>query len=173
MSKVMVIDDEYVTVARLMDDLKDADFQTEFVSEITKGRERIDLDPKAFVAVLIDIMFPGGDKKLQEYERLLAQHSAQSYLEARGQALGLYLHQKYPELPYAYISLRPSAFVITGREFPSANSNPPSPPGKPWLLNKFDLITAGDIGEQVTELIKQWPKPEHEGGRNNEPEVPA
>ena len=168
--KVMVVDDEYVTVARLMDDLKDADFQTEFISEITKGRERIDLDPKAFVAVLIDIMFPGGDKKLQEYERLLAQHSAQSYLEARGQALGLYLQQKYPELPYAYISLRPSAFVITEREFPSANSRPTE---KPWLLNKFDLIKVGDIGEQVTELIKQWPKPQHEGGDKNEPEVLA
>ena len=90
--KVMVVDDEYVTVARLMDDLKDADFQTEFISEITKGRELIDLDPKAFVAVLIDIMFPQGDEKLQEYERLLVQHSAHSFLESRGQALGLYLN---------------------------------------------------------------------------------
>lgn len=167
---VMVVDDEYVTVARLMDDLTAAGFDVEFVSEIAAGREKIDENPTAFAAILIDVMFPRGDKKLQEYERLLAQHSAQSYLEARGQALGLYLQQKYPELPYAYISLRPSAFVITEREFPSANSRPP---GKPWLLNKFDLIKVGDIGEQVTELIKQWPKPQHEGGDKNEPEVLA
>lgn len=152
--KVLVVDDEYVTVARLLDDLKNSDYAIEFLPEIVKARESIDMRPSEYAAVLIDIMVPRGDKGLEKYEQLLQDKSAQAYLEAGGQALGMYLAEKHPELPYAYISLRPSAFVMTGKEFTWLKTT--DRPGKPWLMGKFELVENGDIGEQVQKLINGW-----------------
>jgi len=100
-------------------------------------------------------MFKRSGRALEKYERQLLEKSNTTSVEARGQTLGLYLSENFRQLPYAYISLRPGVFVVTGIEFSGCVDRGGIPP-RPWVMSKLDVIEKGDIAESVAKLIEYW-----------------
>jgi len=173
--RILIVDDEFVTVARLIDDLKEHKYLVDFRPDLESARAAIEQaskeDPGKYGAVLIDLMFKRSGRALEKYERQLLEKSNTTSVEARGQTLGLYLSENFRQLPYAYISLRPGVFVVTGIEFSGCVDRGGIPPRgiefsgcvdrggippRPWVMSKLDVIEKGDIAESVAKLIEYW-----------------